>query len=745
MKQRYHCSYVFLLSAEQENIELLHAVNEVMKKKGKLEQTILQGVFIGPPRNGKSSLMKRLLNQELPTSSTDVVENITQVTFKKPAMSTANIKSDSESDANVFTWSELSFDDEVLALLEALSRNTNFCESEKVPAAEESTTSIPQFEEVHTPDPPSEEVVQDVGETRSDIQHTSSHTLTPTHTIGTSASEIPEAKFKTHQDIFKESLEKGWSEAKKYFESACTMYLTDTGGQLEFQELLPALVSGPSIFFLVFRLDWDLNTEFEIHYSHSKKGQSKSYPSKIKLKDALLQSLASIAAMGTFVYEGQQMEKLQPKVFFVGTHKDIVNDDEKIKLIDKELQDAVKSTSFFRQGLIQMASDDPRFPRMLLTVDNTSDDDDSGIKQVRRAVERIINQRDFIVRAPPQWLIFSLVLRQTTDQPVISYAQCQTLARNCGINDSEELDKALWFLSTRVGLIRYYRNASLDLRNLVVLDPSIIFRKISKLVIETFTFQNPFVRNPSVCKDFVDKGLFWLCDFEKLTAKCDKELLTPRRLIDLLQHLHIIARIEKDGKSSKLFMPCILKSTKSSGSEASRDPNVPPLLVCFDCGYCPKGIFPALVAYLLNHSKEKGSEYPWELQEEEIYKNQVSFTVDCCTVSLKVVPKYIEVLCTPSDPTTCDPTTCHEVCMSLKRGMCQVTSDLHYAMETKWHFAFFCQCGEGDHGAVLEGRIGEHKCRLRCTISRKPFKPPIGCDVWFPKVTLSYLYTAHSI
>ena len=706
-----------------------------MKRKGTLERTILQGVFIGPPRNGKSSLMKRLLNQELPTSSTDVVETITQVTFKKPAMSTANIQSDSESDANVFTWSKLSFDDEVLALLEALSKNANFSESEIVPAAEESLIPTPQFEEVHTPDTPSEEMDQGVGEIRSDIHPTSSHTLTPTPEIVASASEIPEAKFKTRQDLFKECLEK----AKKFFESACTMYLTDTGGQLEFQELLPALVSGPSVFFLVFRLDWDLNTEFDVHYSHSKKGQSKSYPSKIKLKDALLQSLASIAAMGAFVYEGQQVEELQPKVFFVGTHKDKV-DEEKIKLIDEELQDAVKSTSFFRHGLIQMASDDPRFPRMLLTVDNTksSDDDRSGIKQVRKAVERIINRPDFKVRAPPQWLVFSLILRQTTDQPVISFAQCQTLARNCEINDSEELDKALWFLSTRVGLIRYYRNASQDLRNLIILDPSIIFRKISELVIETFTFQNLPI--PSVCLDFVNKGLFWLYDFIKITEKCDKELLTPRRLIDLLQHLHIIARIEKDGENSKLFMPCILKSTKSTGSEASRDPNVPPLLVCFDCGYCPKGVFPALVANLLNHSDETESEYLWELQEEEIYKNQVSFTVDLCTVSLKVAPRYIEVLCIPSDPTTC-----HEVCMSLKRGMCQVTSDLHYAMETKWHFAFFCQCGgEGDHGAALEGKIGERKCRLRCTISKKPFKPPIGCDVWFIKVMLSYLFI-HSI
>ena len=722
---------VFLLPTVQEMSELLSAVDEVMKKKGELEQTILQGVFIGPPRNGKSSLMKRLLNRELPSSSTDVVENITRVTFKKPTMSTANISSD----AAAFTWSELPFDNEVITLLKALSKNTDFSKSETV--TEELPTSKPQCDVVHTLDTASEEL--DMGKIRADIEHSSSHSLSPAPAI-TFPQEIPEAKFKTHQEVLKESLENGWSEAKKYLEDACIMYLTDTGGQLEFQELLPALVSGPCVFFLVFRLDWDLNTEFAIHYSHSEKGQSKPYQSSIKLKDALLQSLASIAAMGTFVYEGQQMERLQPKVFFVGTHKDKVSE-ERTAEIDMELQKAIESTSFFRSGLVQPASDDCT----ILTVNNLSDDDDdSGIKQVRKAVERIINQDDFKVRAPPQWLIFSLVLRQSIDQPVISYEQCSSLASNCGINDSEELDKALWFLSTRVGLIRYYRNASEDLKNLIILDPSIIFRKISKLVIETFTFENLLVRNQSVRKDFVDKGLFWLNDFVKITQKCD-ELLTPSRLIYLLQHLHIIARIKQDGENAKLFMPCILKSTQSTGypdSEASRRSKVPPLLVCFECGYCPKGIFPALVAYLLNHNNEKESEYPWILQESEIYKNQVSFSVGPCTVSLKVTPTYIMALCISSDPELSHIyTTCYNVHKSLKQGIHRVISDLHYAMDTKWCFAFVCQCCtlHECHGAELKGKVEEHNCYLLCHITKKSSKPPNGYDVWFTKVKSSSL------
>ena len=43
-----------------------------------------------------------------------------------------------------------------------------------------------------------------------------------------------------------------WTAAKKHLENQCTIYFTDTGGQLEFQEVLPAIISGPSIFLLVF-------------------------------------------------------------------------------------------------------------------------------------------------------------------------------------------------------------------------------------------------------------------------------------------------------------------------------------------------------------------------------------------------------------------------------------------------------------------------------------------------------------
>ena len=39
---------------------------------------------------------------------------------------------------------------------------------------------------------------------------------------------------------------------RQHLDGSWTLYLSDTGGQMEFQELLPLLVSGPSLFFHCF-------------------------------------------------------------------------------------------------------------------------------------------------------------------------------------------------------------------------------------------------------------------------------------------------------------------------------------------------------------------------------------------------------------------------------------------------------------------------------------------------------------
>ncbi len=52
-------------------------------------------------------------------------------------------------------------------------------------------------------------------------------------------------------DIFKQAVKlRGMDALREHLESSWSLYLTNTGGQIEFQEHLPLLVCGPSIFFV---------------------------------------------------------------------------------------------------------------------------------------------------------------------------------------------------------------------------------------------------------------------------------------------------------------------------------------------------------------------------------------------------------------------------------------------------------------------------------------------------------------
>ena len=71
---------------------------------------------------------------------------------------------------------------------------------------------------------------------------------------------------------------------------------------------------------------------------------------------------------------------------------------------------------------------------------------------------------------------------------------------------------------------------------IVIQDPQILFDKITSLVVETFTFDKA---SPVDQEDFKKKGIFSYSTFERISASSD-HLLTPSRLVKLLEHLHII-------------------------------------------------------------------------------------------------------------------------------------------------------------------------------------------------------------
>ena len=708
-----------------------------MRQKGSLNKTIMQCVFVGPPRSGKSSLMKRIVGERPTRSSpsTGVADKVVQVEIVRSSTAAASVSGS--------TWVKLSHDDEAVTVVMDTSQNHSGQAAHSETHSQTSVAVAP----VNQTELTTTTLVSSVQEHRNQPQPHQS----PSPATASIQPHLPSpnststADLKPSLDLCRNALQRNPGYASQ--ERGWMVYLTDTGGQIEFQELLPLLVSGPSVFFLVFRLDHDLNKRFMVEYVRSTGAMSEPYQSNFTVKEALLQSLASIASMGSYVNRREQVP-LRSKVFFVGTHKDKVSQ-KRINRIDCCLQQIVRSTGLYREGIIQFASES----RMLLAVNNLSCDN-SDVQLVRAAVERVGSQGDFKIRAPPSWMIFSLTIRQEKDR-VLSYEQCFEIARQCGIETQEELNEALWFLHTKVGLIRYFQGEGLeDLQKIVITDPQVLFDMNTDLVVETFTFDKV---DPAIQEYFKRKGIFPFSTFERISGSSE-QLLTPSRLVKILEHLLIIAPLEEEEEDGerRYFMPCVLAHTMppepatSWFTRAFRAiraffaPSCPSLLIGFRCGYCPKGLFAALVVYLLANTK---SDFQWRLQRDRIFRDQISFLVGPYdTVTITVQPKFLEITCTPTPSESTHnrhfppATTCGEVRRYIARGICEVTSALHYTRDAAHYLAFYCP---GDHQGPdprepHPAEINFHggvPCTLRCELAEeRTFRLPPGHERWFTEV-----------
>ena len=118
---------------KQEEEAHLTAIENAIKETGTLDHTLLHGVFVGPPRSGKDSLMKRLLGEVAPniSPSTGVVETAIHVKVEESCTYAAIIGQSN--------WTRLAYDEEALHLMKtASSKHSTNCQFE----GENSDTSI---------------------------------------------------------------------------------------------------------------------------------------------------------------------------------------------------------------------------------------------------------------------------------------------------------------------------------------------------------------------------------------------------------------------------------------------------------------------------------------------------------------------------------------------------------------------------------------------------------------------------
>lgn len=472
--------------AEVDN-NFIAIMEESVRRKGTIDHTAVHGVIVGPGRSGKNSLMNRLMGEGPPnpdsiSPSTGVLENIVKVEVKKLCTVAAAVKN--------LIWKRLDYDEEALELMMTTAKSHST--SEVVGATydffdgqERVSSAIIEIQSMDSNATKSSASASDILKLdKGSVVHMEDNDGDSDDKLVAHSSD--ELEHDKPLDIFKRAVKLRRMDAlREHLESSWSLYLTNTGGQTEFQELLPLLVCGPSVFFITFPLDKNLREHYTVRYQYPD-GSEKAYQSPTTLMDEILQTLATIAALDITGPLLQYSVDLKPKVFFVGTHKDKLPEssrDDTIQIIDQQLQEKVRQTSLFHQGSIEFAAGSDQ----LMFAVNNLDEDDTDFQKIRLALQQAIERcEEFTVQCPSTWLIFSLVLRSKhKSSQILSYQDCFTIAQNCGISDRAELNNALVFIHSRLGLLRYF--CVEELNGLVVIDPQILFDTITKLIVETFT------------------------------------------------------------------------------------------------------------------------------------------------------------------------------------------------------------------------------------------------------------------
>ena len=679
------CAYT-TVSEERERIE---ATLKAIERRGALSHTVVHGVFVGPARSGKNSLMENLLGQLPPfkSPSTGVAEAVVQVQVEKLTTVAATVDKGS-------IWSRIDDNDEVIRLISMHSdpKKVQYEQDDSAIHDYETCARIRPF----IPKPPKKYYDND-----------------------------------TPLEILTKAIEsKGIDALQKFFDTLWSLYLSNTGGQIEFQEILPLLVSGPCVFFYTFRLDRDLNEHYTIEYELQDGTKLELYKSTLTTIEGIQQSLASIAAMGIFVYQGREKKRVQlrPRVFFIGTHRDLLSSDSAEGIIADKDQYLQESTRQF-VDIIEFASSS----QMIFTVDNFSEDR-SAFQKIRSAVERAVERHEFEMVCPSHWLIFSFALRRF-EQEIISYKECFELANQCGIIEEKELNDALHFIHTKMGLIRYFPHDYI--KDIVIIKPQLLYDKISELIVKTFTFDKA---GKPAAEQF-ERGIFSLDEFERICRRSGEGSMKAPQFAKLLEKLRITAPLERIGdKVTKYFIPCVLAhAAKANDQLETQSAEIPQLVITFKCRYCPKGLGGALISYLMAR-KPSLLEFEWKLLTDCICRDQVTFKVGPLAdgVIVKFLSTHLVISCVPNPKVQVRSgcpidNICIEVRKVIEAGIKQIVADTDFIdSEVEHSLTFLCPCDKclNQYPAEMTYLNGE-PYRLHCNKTDECPNLPQGYEKWF--------------
>ena len=456
--------------------------------------------------------------------------------------------------------------------------------------------------------------------------------------------------------------------------------INDVGGQPEFLEMLPALSNGPAMYLVFLDLSKELDKPYDIPFSRDNTVIT-PYKSMHTVKTAVSQILSSIASVRHMSDNSNRLLKIPqlkdkcetfltvpPVAALIGTHKDKLGGDstdgaEKERLTrDKlvEINAALKPiTKTFENILVfpkrESGSDDTfdkdanfSSDRMsFFALDNNKGTENAEISPLRGLMNKLFYARFGKTSFPisKNGLVLGIILRK--EYIIATIADCIEIGKLLGM-DEEETTICLLCLHC-IGSILYYTDVPNDddprwlLKDHVICLPQVIFNSISQLIIvsmqsvhdggcDTECERAEFIKRGQFSQEAIERHC--KLDFQVTKDLENKFLIPSQPLVKLLKYLNLLSDIthkDEDGERITYLMPGILEC--ASQEELTNPPppdtnNPEPLHITFSVGYVPTGVFCGLITRLVSQGPHEILGLKWELLEDGVKRNCVSFYVD---------------------------------------------------------------------------------------------------------------------
>ena len=512
------------------------------------------------------------------------------------------------------------------------------------------------------------------------------------------------------------------------------LYFIDSGGQIQFQKLLPAFMPYASVLLLVVNLSKNLNepSSTAMQLPEREINVSKRSLSVIEILKQLLSAIASSTQRyRSLIADDPVLSKcITPpsdklKVLPVATYRDkyeeaLMNGKESI--VDKR---EIINTILCRHETCEIVGQEGRI--YLYEVDGRKARDKvfenlqpgSDLYKIAQALE----DNAYQIKVPLKWYCFGVLLYDVAKEGcgVLSLSYCQELGQQLKVHLSpEESLSAIKFLSFLNKLLFYPDSPAGDLVFVNIESLVNILKDLLVFVCEAHSEAKLLLPDE---KALVCKGHLSIETLKKVSESCNKisENFSKfdEKLLGLFEYLLIATPLPETGT---FFMPALLPM--KDVSDINPYHNTTPFLLYFE-NAIPMGLFCAVIVHLLSDK-----EAPWKVIEESNFSNYFTLQcpdllessiilveqVDCITLHCKVEDDYLPA-----------------------RDAVEKAVDIaisKHKLSEKPKRAFYCLCSKGRHAAVVSWLKTQHRHVFRCTIDHEPQKMS-DCLSWLDQTSMT--------